>query len=111
VAELDRGVIKVVPHNSWHYSTLNNYNDSNLPEPIVKRNITRIVRDNEMQLRDPSGQYRNFSPWKEKVQARLEDKIIKEVYERNLSLEESWKKLSEKKSRMRKLLEESDYIP
>jgi hypothetical protein len=67
VAELDRGVIKVVPHNSWHYSTLNNYNDSNLPEPIVKKNITRIMRDNEMQLRDPSRQYRNFSRWKEKV--------------------------------------------
>jgi ATP-dependent Zn protease len=64
-----------------------------------------------MQLRDPSGQYKNFNSWTEKVQARIEDKIIKEVYERNLSLGESWKKMSEKKKRLYNLLEESDYIP
>jgi hypothetical protein len=111
MAELDHGAIKVFPHNSWHYSKLNNYNNSNLPKPIIKRNITRIVRDNEMQLRDPTGQNRNFSSWKEKVQARVEDKIIKEVHERNLSLKESWMKMTEKKKKLYSLLEKSDYVP
>jgi hypothetical protein len=67
--------IKVIPHNSWHHSTLNDHNNSNLPKPIIKRNISRIMRDNEMKLRDPSGQYKSFSSWKEKVEARIEDKI------------------------------------
>jgi hypothetical protein len=103
--------IKVIPHNSWHYSTLNDCNNSNLPKPIIKRNIIRIVRDNEMKLRDPSGQHRNFSSWKEKVQARIEDKIINEIQERNLVLKESWMKMSEKKKMLYKLLEKSDYFP
>jgi hypothetical protein len=111
VAKLNDNPIKIVRHNSWHYSSLNNYNNPNLPKAILKKNIVRIWRDNEMKARDPSGQYKNFSSWKEKVQARIEDKIIKEVNGRNLPLEENWRKLSEKKKKLYNLLEESDYIP
>jgi hypothetical protein len=35
VAELDWGLIKVAPHKSWHYSSLNNYNNSDLPKPVI----------------------------------------------------------------------------
>jgi hypothetical protein len=103
-------LIKVIPHNSWHYSTLNNYNNSNLPTPIIKKNIIEIMRDNEIQLRDPSTQYKHFSSWKEKVRARIQDKIIKEVHQRNLSMEESWKKIVEKEKWLEELLKESDYV-
>jgi hypothetical protein len=83
-------LIKVGPPNSWHYSTLNNYNNSDLPKSIIKTNIVRTMRDNEMRLRDPSGQYKNFGSWKERMRAWVEDKIIKEVSERNLPGKESW---------------------
>jgi hypothetical protein len=111
VAELEHTLVKVIPHNSWHYSSLNNFNNSKLPKSVIKSNITKLRRDNEMQLRDPSGQYRNFTSWNEKVSARIEDKLIKEVYERNLPFGESVKKLIEKKKRLYTVLEESDYIP
>jgi hypothetical protein len=61
-------LIKVVPPNSWHYSTLNNYNNSNLPKQVIKENILRTMRDNKMRLRDTSGQYKNFGSWKEKCE-------------------------------------------
>jgi hypothetical protein len=74
VAELDGGLIKGAPHDSWHYSSLNNYNNSNLPKPVVRNNFIRIWSVNEMQIRDPSGQYKNFSSWKEKVQTHTKTK-------------------------------------
>jgi hypothetical protein len=104
-------LIKVVPPNSWHDPTLNNYNNSNLSEVVTKTNILRTIRDNEMRLRDPSGRYKNFGSWKERMPARVEDIIIKEVFKRNLSEKESWEKISEKKKMMYKLSEKSDYIP
>jgi hypothetical protein len=104
-------LIKVISHNSWNYSTLNNYNNSNLPKPVIKKSIIEIMRDNEMQLRDPSTQYKNFSSWQEKVRARIQDRIIKEIHQRNLSMEESWKKIIEKEKMLETLLKDFDYVP
>jgi hypothetical protein len=102
-------LIKVMPHNSWHYSSLNNYNNPSRPNSIIKQEIITRVR-NEMKIRDPSAKYKNFSSWKEKVRSRIQDKIIIEVYQRNLSEENSRIKIFEKKGMLETLLEETDFV-
>jgi hypothetical protein len=103
-------MVKVIPHNAWNYSTLNNFNNSNLPNQVVRKNIVLTQMRNEMKIRDPSVHYKNFYSWREKVRAPVEDKIINEIDERGLPEEESWKIVKEKKKLFHDVLEKSDYV-
>jgi hypothetical protein len=46
--------IKVVPHDTWHYSTLNNFNNPSIPAPVIRQSIASIRMSNVMKINDPS---------------------------------------------------------